>query len=295
MPALTVVPIELDDLTEQKIGGAGVLDVLMKTMSLHLDQEHTKQRIKGAEYSQVYLESFNSILKAAMDFLLTRQDQNLKAQLLEQQILLAQVEVLKANAELAILQANLAKIPHEIELLQAQVALENQKALNLADDLLTQATQRLKIQQETANLLSVKANIEAETALRGQQLTNAIQERLVMIAQECKLKADFDLAMANVTRTGHESTLLQQKVITERAQTQNIGVDENSVIGRQKTLYQRQSEGFLRDAEQKAAQILTGAWQVDRTAGEASANSTNQLADAFVGRAIARLLAGAGA
>ena len=87
-----------------------------------------------------------------------------------------------------------------------------------------------------------------------------------------------------------------QKVITERAQVQAIGVDADSVIGKQKSLYQAQTDGFKRDAEQKAAKLMVDSWNIRRTTDEATvADQTNMLADSVVGRAVAKMLAGVGA
>jgi hypothetical protein len=52
----------------------------------------------------------------------------------------------------------------------------------------------------------------------------------------------------------------------------------------------------MRDAEQKAAKVLVDTWTVRRTTDEGtSANTTNQLSDAHVGRVIGKLLSGVGA
>jgi hypothetical protein len=89
---------------------------------------------------------------------------------------------------------------------------------------------------------------------------------------------------------------LNQKKVTERAQTVGDGVDDNSVIGKQKLLYAAQTSGFTRDAEQKAAKLLVDSWSVRRTTDEGTvADGTNMLNDATVGRAVNKLLAGVGA
>ena len=100
--------------------------------------------------------------------------------------------------------------------------------------------------------------------------------------------------MLNKERTSAETTLLGQKLNTEKAQTTAAGVDADSVVGRQKALYLAQSNGFLRDAEQKAAKLLVDTWSVRRTTdtNNTSGNSTNQLDDATIGKAITKMLQG---
>lgn len=138
--------------------------------------------------------------------------------------------------------------------------------------------------------------LQAQIDLEAQKLLNAIQEEQVLIAQKCKLQAEFDLTQAQTERTNEELALLTQKTATERAQTQATGVDDNSVIGKQKLLYAAQTAGFARDAEQKAAKLMADTWSVRRTTDEATvADSTNLLYDTAVGRAITKMLDGVGA
>lgn len=256
MTTLTVA-----DLTQANLAGTGVFDVLMRANKAHLDSEFDKNRIKGSEYATVYLGSLQSVMQTALAFLLQREKNNLEAQLLEQQIILAQVEVQKANAELALLELNLTKIPAEIAHLEAQTQLVDQQKTNLV-------LQALNIPKEGLNL----------------------------DAQHCKLQAEFDLLQSEKLKSAAETSLLTQKNATEKAQTIALGVDTDSVVGRQKELYAAQKDGFSRDAEQKAASILIGTWNARRMTDEATiAGPANQLDDATIGRTVSKLLTGVGA
>lgn len=275
MPITPLPPITIDDLTQVEVTGSGVFDVLMRATKGHLEQEFKLGRIKGAEYSTVYLGSLEAVLQTALQFLLEKDKQALEAQLLEQQILLAQVEVQKAQAELAIIQASLPKVEAEIDLLEAQAAVQRQTVIKLQDDLLTSTIQR--------NLLS-------------QQVVNAGIEATVLQGQKCKLDAEFDLLQEQKLKAAQETLLLAQKVLTEKAQTQATGTDPESVLGKQKALYQAQATGFTRDAEQKAASIMVDSWRIRRTTDTGTiADSTNMLSDAAIGRAVNKLLSGVGA
>lgn len=138
--------------------------------------------------------------------------------------------------------------------------------------------------------------ITEQIALVTQQVLNAIAENDVLVAQKCKLEAEFDLTQAQTLRTNEELALLTQKTATERAQTLSTGVDADSVVGKQKALYAAQTTGFTRDAEQKVAKLMADTWSVRRTTDEATvADGTNLLNDATVGRAITKMLDGVGA
>lgn len=155
-----------------------------------------------------------------------------------------------------------------------------------------------------AQILKINAEIDlvnAQTALASQQLANAVLEGNVLIAQECKLKAEFDVLVEQVEKVKAETALLVQKKITEQAQTSGTGVAADSLLGKQITLYARQADGFLRDAEQKAAKILADTWNVRRTtdeltvAGSVPGGFDNKLGDDKIGAAIGKMLEGIGA
>lgn len=145
----------------------------------------------------------------------------------------------------------------------------------------------------------IQAQIEkvnAEIDLVKQQTANAVIEAEVLRAQKCKLDAEFDVLLQSKLKTAAEVTLLAQKTQTEKAQTVAMGVDADSVIGRQKALYAAQATGFERDAEQKVAKLMIDSWNVRRTTDEGTvADGTNMLYDPAVGRAVNKLLAGVGA
>ena len=221
-----MTPLTVNDLTQASLEGTGVFDVLMRANKAHLEAEFSKNRIKGPEYSTVYLGALESVMQTALQFLLNKDKAALEAQLIQ-----AQIE--KVNAEI---------------------------------DLVVQQT------------------------------ANAVIEAGVLRAQKCKLDAEFDVLLQSKLKTAAEVTLLGQKNQTEKAQTIAMGVDADSVIGRQKALYVAQAAGFERDAEQKAAKLMVDSWNVRRTTDESTvADATNMLHDPAVGRAVNKLLSGVNA
>jgi hypothetical protein len=144
-------------------------------------------------------------------------------------------------------------------------------------------------------LMAQKINA-LEVQLAKQKVANAILEAKVLIATECKLRAEYDVLIETKAKVAEEKVLLTWKTTTEKAQTTNVGVDANSVIGKQKLLYTAQTDGFTRDAEQKVAKLLIDTWNVRRTTDEATvADATNMLYDTTIGRAVNKMLAGVGA
>lgn len=268
MPALVVEPITVDQLTTTKVGGTGVFDKLMTTVTAHLDSEYTGQRLKGQDYAQVYLGSLTAILSNSVSFLLQKDE--------------AAGRVAQINAQVALTEA-------QTQLVQLEIAREQ-----LTRDLI--AAQKDKV---LAEIISIGINdllTKEQTKKVIQDTANAVLEGDNLIAQNCLLKAQFDLTMVQKLQTTAQTSLIQQKIATEKAQVTEVGVDDNSVVGRQKLLYKAQTDGFGRDAEQKLLKILVDTWNVRRTTDDGTiADAVNQLQDATIGRAVNKAMTGVGA
>ncbi len=281
--------VTLDNLTQASLTGSGTFDVLMRATKAHLDQEYNAARIRGTEYSTVYLGSLEAVMRTSLEFILQKEKLNLELQILAQQLLLAEIAVTKANVEVDILESTLVKLGKETLLVEAQTAQINQEKLN-------KITEELILQ---ANLLKIPKDVllvEAQTALIVQQTTNEETKGLVLQGEKSKLDAEYDVLVSTNTKTTSEIDLLNQKKATELAQVTATGVDADSVIGRQKGLYLAQTNGFQRNAEQGVAKVMTDTWSVRRTTDEGvPADATNHLQDSDVGRAITKMLTGVGA
>ena len=326
--ATPIVPITLADLTEAKVDGKGAFDTLMRAMVGHLEQEFKLGRLRGADYANVYLNSLTPVLQNATLFLLQKDEAANKAALVDAQVRLTEAQIALAEAELArevlnkeLIEAQIRKIDREIEsadvadahvvaqtnMITAQTANVSKEGLILDNQLTVSAKEIEKITADISMLGKQELNVVADTAIKTQQKLNmaeqlkqitaetakATQELQNLIAQECLLRAQYDLTVVNKLQATAQTSLIQQKQATERAQIVETGVDENSVIGRQKTLYKAQADGFQRDAEQKAAKLLVDSWSVRRTTDSGTvADSTNMLNDATVGRMVTKLLTG---
>lgn len=174
--------VTLAKLTTGTTAGAGVFDVLMRSVKAQLDAEYQANRIKGSEYATVYLGSLQAVLQTSLQMVLAQEKTNLEIQVLEKELL-----------------------------------------------------------------------------LRDQQ----------------------------VTRTNKEIEVLEQKRLTELAQVESTGVDADSIIGRQKALYEAQTLGFGQEAKHKAAQLMISTYNIRRTTAEDEpANVDNKLMDEFIGAAV---------
>lgn len=308
--------ITLTDLTTGTLEGAGVFDALMRAAKVHLDDQFQDDRIRGPEYATVYLGQLESVMQNALQFLMGREKVSLEAKLLEVQVTLAEVEVLKANVQLEILaeqkltaiaerrlmEANATKVEAEITLIPKQAQLlDAQVLVAQADIVKSQAEGELiqanvtRVTAETLNVPKQGALLDSQKAVADQQAINAEVEKRLLEGRVCESQATFDYTMQNVNKAAAETTLLAQKTATEKAQILNLGVDDNSVIGRQKQLYAAQTLGFTRDGEQKAAQIYIDMWKTCRMTDDGwQANATQGLDDVSLGQVMRQLRTGIG-
>jgi hypothetical protein len=79
--------VKLSDLTNSTIDGSGVFDVLMRSVKAHIEQEWAANRIKGTEYSTVYMSALQATLQASIQFLLSQEKTNAEIALIKQQTL----------------------------------------------------------------------------------------------------------------------------------------------------------------------------------------------------------------
>lgn len=94
---------------------------------------------------------------------------------------------------------------------------------------------------------------------------------------------------ALATKNEAEVNLLAQKRETELAQVSDLVATGTvaGVIGKQKALYQKQTDGFDRDAEQKLTKIMIDTWSVRQTTDGALAAPAG-IADADIATVLAK-------
>ena len=154
---------------------------------------------------------------------------------------------------------------------------------------------RFLLERNNAELVQAQVEeVQARTALLVEQRLNAVEERENLVLQRERLTAEIALLGVQKTKTEAEMALLEQRFMTERAQVKEGDIEAGSVLGRQIALYKNQADGFLRDAEQKAAKLLADVWSVRHSSDPDGVfpNEDNQLTDMSVGQAVERLLLG---
>ena len=277
---LTTITPDADSIDE----GTGLFDILMRSISIRLEQEKKAGRIQSADFAKVYLGAMESAMSQSIAYLIQKQTANEQAELI-----IAQTanEVLQG----ALITANTAKVNSEKALIDKQY------------DVAVVAE---------ANALKEGLKLDAETALiNAQEFKLENIDTPLVVAETAKTNADTSLitqnaanalsAASNIPKAGAkldaETSLLDQKRYTEEAQTKDTanGIAVVGLVGKQKDLYTAQEEGFARDAEQKAAKIAVDAWSVRSSVDPDTMTEPSGIADSDITAIMAKVKTGIGA
>lgn len=236
--------LDVSALTGGEQKGSGIFDELMRAVKSHLAEEHKAGRITGDQYTKAYIASLEAAMTQGSNYLLQHQ-------LINQQIRLLDQEILAAEKNVELVQKQIDKMDAEIVLLTEQAETENKRQAILDQELLNLGKQEDLLDGQIIgvdkdNLIKDEQvlQIRAQTSLTTQQEANLTAEQANIAKQGAKIDA--------------ETAVLEQKRITEEFQTKDTvdGVPVAGVVGKQVTLYENQAEGYIRDAEQKAAKIF---------------------------------------
>ena len=272
--------VDISNLTHATIDGNGVFDVLMRTVNAHLQKEWTANRLKGTEYSTVYLGALESTMNTSLQFLLAKDKLNAELAILEQQLVNLKVEEINATKQGLLLDK-------QLDDLVAATALKTQQKANLVDELLTNAQQRSNLVTEQARIAAQTAQINAETLnvpkqgllidaqketqlqqklnlandlqTATQQRTNLVSENQAIIAKTsntAQQTANLLAEAANIPKQGAVYDSTKSKINAETA----LLTDKLTTEASQRTVLAAQASGYTRDAEQKAAEIMTRAF-----------------------------------
>lgn len=265
----------------------GVFDILYKSVADRLSLEYEKGYMTSNEYTQLLLGALQAVLTESVQYTLSMNKATQEARLLEKQ---NTVETL--NIGLRHQQIQEAK--HKVLLAEAQVKHQSAET----DYLVIQQDKLLKeIEAITAQI----THQTKETDILDDQQRLLVREYETMLIQQDKLEKDIEAIQSQIALSNQQILKIQadvslsgQKLITERANTDSTVGDVDSLIGKQRTLLQGQADGFIRDAEQKAAKMILDTFMVRASQGDALPTTENNLMDSDVGAFVTKLANGIG-
>ena len=120
--------IDIGDVTTGSLDGTGYFDILMRTVSLHLQREWTGGRITGDVYAKAYLEALNNALNQAIGFVIS-----VNQAAVNEDLIRAQIDQIRA--QVAQMQVQEDQIRAQIELIGYQGNAEQAKYKDVVDGL----------------------------------------------------------------------------------------------------------------------------------------------------------------
>ncbi|AUR87171.1 virion structural protein [Vibrio phage 1.097.O._10N.286.49.B3] len=219
--------VQFAEITDGCPEGQGVFDQLMKSIKAHLKEEYDAQRIRGSEYTQVYLNSLQTAMGQSIQW-------QLGAQIAENQALLIEKQI--ENAE------------------KQNLLLEEQRQLLIA--------QTAQVVQATANAVLEADNIPKQGDVLDAQEEQILKQVEVATSQARNTEYQTDSVLpAQVAIL--DQKLITESAQTQDSTSQGV---VEGVIGKQKVLYTNQADGFIRDSEQKASRIVSDLWGISVSA-----------------------------
>ena len=188
--------VDITDLTHASVEGNGVFDVLMRAVNAHLQKEWSANRLKGTEYSTVYLGALESTMNASLQFLLARDKTNAEIDILKQQLVNLKVEEANAIKQGAWLTNQAAQIAAQTSLVTKQELQVVAETLNVPKQgtLIdaqkdVQVQQKLNLEAQKLNIPKEGALVDAQKALTDQKKLTEIDALLTATAQRSVLTA----------------------------------------------------------------------------------------------------------
>lgn len=278
--------ISIEQLTD--INGNGAFDKLAKAVLDKLQDEFKENRLTGTEYSKVYSTALDSLLAQSMQFLLQKDISANQAELLAAQRLLVHAQTEAVAKDMELTDANILKVNKEIEILNKQADLMD-KQIQLAQSQITKAAKEIEVLEVQKNKLSAEILlVQANTAQANKQIE-------VLTAQLANIPKEGQLLDKQVLKTQSETTYLDQRIKTEKAQILDVvdGVAVAGIMGKQRELYAAQTTGFQRDAEYKVLSKMIDSWSIRRSTDKGTvADNVNRLSDVNIGAVVSKVMTG---
>ena len=317
---MRAVKVHLDqEYKKNRFSGEDYSTLYMGAMNAVLQQSIQYALTKEQSDGQAALLAAQASKTAVEERLVTQQLQNLTTEQLnlvkqgaqlDKQNLLLDEQVIKAGEDTALVtqqKLNLVAEKSNTNLTGLKISAET-TYLSLQQTKL--GSDKLLVDQQTANLTLDAANtplqgnlinkqidkLAEDVTASGAQRTQLAKQGLLVDSQTAKTTQETAAVLAGVSKINKEVEVLDQRKATEKAQiADNVdGVAVTGVLGKQKSLYQAQTDGFARDAEQKLAKTFLDIWSVQRTTDEGFTVAGTGLSNTEIGEVVTKAKQGIG-
>ena len=252
--------LDIRELTEGRLDGSGVFDVLLKTIREHLQEEVREGRLSTLEYASVLVESLGNCLQHASAYALAKSSLALELLRKEQDILLVKQEILKSQAETKrlvqdteqaakIFEKELCKRTKELQILDVQLSQGEATINKLATETAVTIKEAALVDARIHQQLADTQRTTKELALQDQELI------LKPVAEQDALKRvellDFELVQKNPVEL--QGLILQNARVSA----------ETELVGKDLLLKQAQMDLYAKDLDLKTAQLLQANYEFE--------------------------------
>ena len=159
---------------------------------------------------------------------------------------------------------------------------------------------------QAATLAAQYEKIALEKLQLEYQNEKLLVEKEVLLLQKDQLTAQIAqiqqqtlLVQSQILTDAGQRALIEQKTVTEIAQTQdnptsNVSAGYSGVVGKQNALYAAQTTGFARDAEQKAAKLALDILATQLSTDDSMTVANTNMHPAAIGALVQKLATGIG-
>ena len=272
----TTVTLDITKLTECTLEGSGVLDKLLLTARVHLQDEFQQGRITGKEYSNAYIAIYDRMVQSAIAYALAAEKAPYEIAQLEAQTALTEEQRRQVEEETRY------RLPAEIQQIQAQTALTTQQKVNLTAEALNIPKQGELIDAQVIATLR-EGDLKEKQILLADKEISLKEQQLLLTAEELRLKAE-EIEVAK-----SQSALYAQKVITEKAQVDSSVVGAGSVIDTNNKLLNAQADAYEKEQVIKAVKLAMDTFITGYTNGDRWGNTANLQNDNTLGKLMERM------
>ena len=152
---------------------------------------------------------------------------------------------------------------------------------------------------QAIQFLLTKDQAALQAATLAAQYEKIALEKQILELQLAQLEQQTLLIQSQILTDAAQRGLIEQKTVTEVAQTQdnptsNVSAGYSGVVGKQNALYAAQTTGFTRDAEQKAAKLALDILATQLSTDDSMTVENTNMHPAAIGALVAKLATGIG-
>ena len=257
-----------EEFTEVSTSQDGTFDALMRAALEHIRVEYQAGRITGDQYAQVYLGTMTAAFQNTTQFLLGQLNADVQRQAILAQTAATSAQKLKTDAE---------------------------KELVIAQTVKTEA-EKLVVDETLFKVIAERQLLTKQLEKMQIEMDKMTAEKLLIAEQTTKTVADTAYVTAGLDKISAEVDVLAQRKVTEEAQTSDVagGATVEGVIGKQKSLYEAQTNGFARDAEHKLSQLMVKSYEIQRMTDEGFSTAGTGLENAEIQKVLNKAKSGIG-